>query len=161
MYGIVKESYKFVEKGQVVEVGENSSANKILEYQFNNKRLCDVRSYDGEKFFTLVEDAPQIQLIIPEEFKGGRKFNIVDKAGEPSPFNPYHFEDTILIDKDGDESDGVMTELLAGHFLIERYMMTKEEEIELEIDNLTLECGKKISELMDELDSINGRYIGR
>ena len=50
----------------------------------------------------------------------GEEFNLVDKDGKPSAYNPYHIEEGGFIDCTGDDDAGFLAALLTGDFEIVR-----------------------------------------
>ena len=50
----------------------------------------------------------------------GEEFNVIYNTGEYSKYNPFKFTETSLVDKDGDNSNDYISNLLTGHHTIEK-----------------------------------------
>ena len=50
----------------------------------------------------------------------GEEFNVIYNDGEYSPYNPFKFTETSLVDKDYDDSDIGILHLITGEYKIEK-----------------------------------------
>ena len=50
----------------------------------------------------------------------GEEFNVIYNDGEYSPYNPFKFTETSLVDKDGDDSDIGLLHLITGYYTTEK-----------------------------------------